>query len=112
MSGPAAQNPGVTTGAQGTAVPGMPDSARVQDQLASLAESPAGELRPLLEFVRAMLNARAVALFPARGNAGISSVIVTTRGILATALEPIGERLADSTAAVVEPASSLGARAP
>ena len=111
MSGPAAQNPGVTTGAQGTAVPGMPDSARVQDQLASLAESPAGELRPLLEFVRAMLNARAVALFPARGHAGISSVIVTTRGILATALAPIGERLADSAAAVVEPASSLGADA-
>ena len=89
----------------------MPDSARVQDQLAALAESPAGELRPLLEFVRALLNARAIALFPARGNAALSSVTVTTRGILATALAPIGERLADTAAAVVEPAPSLGADA-
>ena len=111
MSGPAAQNPSATAGPQGAAAPGMPESARVQDQLASLAESPGGELRPLLEFVRAMLNARALALFPARGNAGRSSVIVTTRGILATALAPIGERLADSAAAVVEPAPSLGADA-
>ena len=111
MSGPAAQNPGATTGVQAATAPGMPDSARVQDQLAALAESPAGELRPLLEFVRALLNARSLALFPARGNAGLSSVIVTTRGILATALAPIGERLADSAVAVVEPAPSLGADA-
>ncbi len=111
MSETTAQNPGVRTGAQAAAAPGMPDSARVQDQLATLAESPAGELRPLLEFVRALLNARAIALFPARGNAGLSSVVVTTRGILATALAPIGERLADTAAAVVEPAPSLGADA-
>ena len=86
----------------------MPDGQRIQDQLAALAESPAGELRPLLEFLRALLNARAIALFPGRGNAGLSSVVVTTRGILATSLAPIGERLADATAAVVEPAPALG----
>ncbi|MEQ1853350.1 MAG: HlyD family efflux transporter periplasmic adaptor subunit, partial [Chthoniobacteraceae bacterium] len=68
-----------------------------------------GELRPLLEFLRALLNARALALFPGRGSPGVSSVIVTTRGILATSLAPIGERLANTVSAVVEPEPSLGA---
>jgi biotin carboxyl carrier protein len=87
----------------------MPDGPRIQDQLAAIVESRGGELRPVLEFLRALLNARAVALFPGRGSAGVSSVIVTTRGILATSLAPIGERLANTPVAVVEAAPALGA---
>jgi biotin carboxyl carrier protein len=110
MSGSAAQD---IAGRQSAPVPatpaGQPDSLRIQDQLATLAEARGGELRPMLDFLRALLNARAVALFPGRGSPGVSSVIVTTRGILATSLAPIGERLANTVAAVVEPAPSLGA---
>ncbi len=84
----------------------LPDGPRVQDQLAALTE--AGELRSWLDFLRALLNARAVALFPAPGHPQAAAVVVTTRGILASTLSPIGERLADSTAAVVEPAAGLG----
>ena len=110
MSGSAAQIPTARQSAQTPpAAPGMPDSLRIQDQLAALAEAQPGELRPLLEFVRALLNARALALFPGRGNPGLSSVVVTTRGILATSLAPMGERLANATAAAVELAPSLGA---
>ena len=94
---------------QGAPEPGQPDGLRIQDQLAALAESEAGELRPLIEFLRTLLNARALALFPAAGNPGRSSVVVTTRGILASSLAPIGERLASASAAVVEPAPTLGA---
>ena len=84
----------------------LPDAPRVQDQFAALAE--AGELRPLLEFLRALLNARAVALFPAAGGEALASIVVTTRGILATSLAPLGEKLAAASAAVVEPAPALG----
>ena len=50
MSGPAAQD---ISGKPGAPVPaaasGLPDSLRIQDQLASLAESRTAELRPLLD---------------------------------------------------------------
>ena len=61
----------------------------------------------MARFLRALLNARAVALFPSAGRETAASVVVTTRGILASSLAPIGERLAGSTAAIVEPAPDL-----
>ena len=87
--------------------PGLPDGPRVQEQLAALTEG--GEMRPLLEFLRALLNAKALALFPTTDRPGAASVTITTRGILATSLEPLGARLAKARASVVEPAESLGA---
>ena len=87
--------------------PGLPDGPRVQEQLAALTEG--GEVRPLLEFLRALLNARALAIFPTSDRPGAASVTITTRGILATSLEPLAERLGKAKAAVVEPAESLGA---
>ncbi len=110
MSGSVAKASSGRSGATGAPIaPGMPDGPLIQDQLAALAEAKSGELRPLLEFLRALLNAKALALFPAAGKAGLSSVVVTTRGILATSLAPLGERLANAAAAVAEPAPSLGA---
>lgn len=87
--------------------PGLPDGPRVQEQLASLTEG--GEVRPLLEFLRALLNARALAIFPTSDRPGAASVAITTRGILATSLEPLAERLGKAKAAVIENAESLGA---
>ncbi len=107
MNSPVSQTVSAQTGRPAASpAPGLPDGPRVQEQLAALTES--GELRPLIEFLRALLNARALAIFPGSENAGAASVVVTTRGILATALAPIGERLANTVAAVVEPAPSLG----
>ena len=107
MNSPASQTASAQAGKPAaSSAPGLPDGPRVQEQLATLTES--GELRPLLEFLRALLNARALAIFPGSENAGAASVVVTTRGILATALAPIGERLANTSAAVVEAAPSLG----
>lgn len=107
MSIPASQSsPGNPAGPVQAGQATLPDGPKVQDQLASLAER--GELRGVLDFLRALLNARVVALFPGSANAGAGSVVVTTRGILASSLAPLGERLADSAAAVVEPAAALG----
>ena len=63
---------------------GAPDGQRLQGQLAALVETgvnaaPVGELRPLLEFVRALLNARAVRLLPVGEAPGLASCVVTTR---------------------------------
>jgi hypothetical protein len=77
--------------------PGLPDGTRVQEQLAALTEG--GEIRPLLEFLRTLLNARALAVFPTSDRPGAASVAVTTRGILATSLEPLAARLGNATAA-------------
>jgi len=109
MSGSVTQSSDPRAGASAPpAAAGLPDGPHIQDQLAALAEAGPGELRPLVEFLRALLNARALALFPAAGTSGASSIVVTTRGVLATSLAPIGERLASATAAVVEPAPALG----
>lgn len=87
--------------------PGLPDGPRVQEQLASLTEG--GGIRPLLEFLRALLNARALAIFPTSDRPGAASVTITTRGILATSLEPLAARLGKAKESVIEPAESLGA---
>ena len=92
---------------------GAPDGQRLQGQLAALVETgvnaaPVGELRPLLEFVRALLNARAVALLPAGDLPGLASCVVTTRGVQAGALVQLAAALEPGRVAV-QPAQSLGA---
>ena len=92
---------------------GAPDGQKLQGQLAALAETgvnaaPVGELRPLLEFVRALLNAREVALLPVRDLPGLASCVVTTRGIQASALALLAGALEPGRVAV-QPAPALGA---
>lgn len=70
---------------------GLPDARRLQTQLAALAEGTGdrtapGELRPLVEFLRALLNARALGVLPLGEAAAFAPCIVTTRGVLASAL--------------------------
>jgi biotin carboxyl carrier protein len=67
---------------------GAPDSQLLQSQLARLVEEgpepgAVGELRPMMEFLRTLLNARAVALLPASEKAGLASCVITTPGIAA-----------------------------
>ena len=92
---------------------GAPDAQKLQGQLAALVEqggdaAPGSEVRPLLEFVRALLNARAVALLPAREAPGLASCVVTTRGVLASALVQLAATFEPRRVAV-QPAPSLGA---
>ncbi len=92
---------------------GAPDGQKLQGQLAVLVErgvngAPVGEVRPLLEFVRALLNARAVALLPAREAPGLASCVVTTRGVQASALVQLAAGLEQGRVAV-QPAPALGA---
>ncbi len=94
---------------------GLPDARRLQAQLASFAEggaasSGAGELRPLLDFLRAMLSARALGLFPLGEKAAWAATVVTTRGILASSLAAIVSQL-DPREPAVLPAPDLGADA-
>ena len=102
-----------TAQAIGTGVPGeAPDAQRLQTQLAALVEkgegvSPVGELRPLLEFFRALLNARALALLPAPGRAGLETCVVTTRGVSAASVAAVAATL-EGKLAVVQPAPALG----
>ncbi len=90
-----------------------PDGQKLQGQLAALVEqgvnaAPVGEMRPLLEFVRALLNARAVALLPARETPGLASCVVTTRGVLASAIAQLATSFEPGRVAV-QPAPALGA---
>ena len=85
-----------------------PDAHTLQAQLAALVENGEGELRPLLEFLRALLNARALALLPAAERPGLASCVVTTRGVLASSLAQVAASL-DSSKANVLPATALGA---
>ena len=92
---------------------GAPDGQKLQGQLAALVETgvnaaPVGELRPLLEFVRALLNARAVALLPVGDLPGLASCVVTTRGVQAAALVQLAAALEPRRVAV-QPAPALGA---
>ena len=92
-----------------------PDAQTLQAQLAALVEQGSGEvavgeLRPLLEFLRALVNARAMALLPITDRPGLSSCVVTTRGVLASSLAPLTAGF-DMTKANVQPAADLGADA-
>ena len=87
---------------------GAPEVSRIHSQLAALAE--AGECRPLLEYLRVLLNANAVALFPSQPSAESGSCVVTTRGILASSLADLTASLGGAgTAAFTQPAPALGA---
>ena len=85
-----------------------PDAHTLQAQLAALVENGEGELRPLLEFLRALLNARALALLPVAERPGLASCVVTTRGVLASSLAQVAASL-DASKANVLPAPALGA---
>ncbi len=90
-----------------------PDAQRLSAQLAGLveiggAEGAVGELRPLLEFFRTLLNARAVALLPAGGEAAETGCVVVTRGVTAGSLVQLVPTLAGQRA-VALPAPALGA---
>ncbi|HYR57059.1 MAG TPA: efflux RND transporter periplasmic adaptor subunit, partial [Chthoniobacteraceae bacterium] len=89
------------------------DAKRLQAQLASLVEGsaagvPAGEARALMEFFRAMLNARAAGILPIGEKPAFAACVVTTRGILASSLATLAARL-DAREVAVLPAPDLGA---
>jgi multidrug efflux pump subunit AcrA (membrane-fusion protein) len=85
MSSPSTQPGAAQPSADKAGESGLPDAKRLQSQLASLAENEsAGGLRPLVEFLRAMLNVRALGLLPI--GEGAAPCVVTTGGILASAL--------------------------
>src|SRR5260221_7025805 len=112
MSSPTIQ-PGVAQPAEKAGESGLPDAKRLQAQLAALVESsadglPAGEVRPLVEFFRAMLSARAVGILPIGEKAVFAACVVTTRGILASGLTALAARL-DPREVAVLPAPELGA---
>jgi biotin carboxyl carrier protein len=110
MSSPVSKTPPIQPP---VAPPGnAPDAQRLQAQLAGLAERNAsgeqvGELRPLMEFLRALLKAHAVALLPASEATGAESCVVATRGISAAGLAQIIATLPGGTA-TAQPAPSLG----
>ncbi len=112
MSSPTTQ-PGAAPSAEKAGESGLPDAKRLQKQLASLIERGAdglssGEVRPLLEYLRAMLNARAVGIFPVGENSAVAACVITTRGILASSLESLVARL-DPREVAALPAPELGA---
>jgi len=113
MSSPTTQ-PGAAqpSAAEKAGESGLPDGRRLQAQLAALAEGGlasghVGELRPLLEFLRAMLSARALGLFPIGEGAPFPATVVTTRGILASTLASVAAQL-DPQEATALPAPELG----
>jgi biotin carboxyl carrier protein len=110
MSSPTTQ-PGAALPAEKAGESGLPDAKRLQVQLASLVEaegSPTGELRPLLEFLRAMLSARALGLLPMSEKPAFAPIVVTTRGVLASSFAALAARFGARDVAVL-PAPELGA---
>ena len=85
---------------------GAPDPLKIQAQLAALAE--AGEWRPFLDYLRILLNAKALALFPTDSLSGLGSCVVATRGVLASSLAELAVSLGPCTAAFTQPAPELG----
>ena len=87
----------------------LPHAQRLQAQLAAFVEQAdaASDLQPLLEFIRALLNARTVAVFPLEGAVGLGPCVVATRsgpaGHLAALIARLGVR-----EATVQPAAELG----
>ena len=114
MSGPnTPASSAIARSAEPSGESGAPDAQRLQSQLAALIEKESqgaavGEIRPLLDFLRALLNARALALLPIGEQPGLASCVVTTRGILASSLTPLAAKL-DPRAIAVQPAPELGA---
>lgn len=97
------------TPAGGTRAPSSPPGAetpQIHTHLAALAESGEGGTRALLEFVRGMVQARAVALVPLGG--AQDACVVTTRGIAAAAVVSLATALR-GRALVVQPAPEVSA---
>ena len=93
------------------AAAGGPDASLLQSQLAALSESAAdGELRPFLEFLRALLNARAVAVLPVSGSQSVPACVVTTTGVSSAGVAQLAASLPFSKAEA-RPAPALGADA-
>ena len=101
------QNPGPPSALP----PGPPDAQRLQSQLASLVEkggdAPTADLRPVLEFLRSLLQASAVALLPLGNEPGAVACVVTICGVTAGSLAQIVAPL-DPHAALALPAPALG----
>lgn len=98
---------------KGAAEPGA-DPAPLQApqlhaQLAAVVEaSAAGEdLRGLLEYVRSLLSARAVAVLPFADQPALGACVVATHGVAASQLAAIAGRL-DARESAVRPAPELG----
>ena len=90
-----------------------PDAQRLQAQLAGLVEcgsgfAAVGEVRPFLEFLRALLNAGAVGLIPIDESSNSESCIVSSRGVAAQRISQIAATLG-APRAVVQAAAELGA---
>ena len=85
-----------------------PDANSLQAQLAALVENGDAELRPLLEFLRTLLNARALAVLPVAERPGLAACVITTPGIPANAVAQLAASL-DFAKANVLPAPALGA---
>jgi multidrug efflux pump subunit AcrA (membrane-fusion protein) len=91
----------------------LPQAQRLHAQLAALVEAEpqgadaAAETRPLLEFLRALLGARAVALLPVASQPALAACIVATRGVQASQLVTLAAGL-DFREAAVQPAPELG----
>lgn len=94
---------------------GWPDAQRLGSQLAALVEkgtgeSPTGDLKPILEFLRGLLNATAVALLPVGTDSDAAPCVVTTRGVTAGSIAQVAGTLAPGHA-VAQRAPALGADA-
>jgi len=91
-----------------------PDAQRLQSQLASLVENGGDasvtDLRPILEFLRGLLNASAVALLPLGNEPGATACVVATRGVTAGSLAQAVAALVPQGALAL-PAPALGADA-
>ena len=91
---------------------GAPDAQRLGAQLTGLVEkgggeSTVGDLRPIMEFLRGLLNASAVALLPVGHEPAATPCVVTTRGVTASNIAQVVGTLAPGRA-VVQPAPALG----
>jgi biotin carboxyl carrier protein len=87
----------------------LPQAQRLQAQLAAVVEGDASadDLRPLLEFIRSLLSARAVAVLPFADQPALAACIVAARGVLASQLTAAAAKL-DAGEATVQPAPELG----
>lgn len=98
---------------QSVAEPGvdvpLAQGERLHAQLAAVVEgeSAAGEIRPLLEYLRALLNARAVAVLPFADQPALPACIVATRSVPASQFTAVAARLSTQEAAV-RPMPELG----
>jgi multidrug resistance efflux pump len=87
----------------------LPQAQRLQVQLARAIEAGAAQddVRTLLEIVRSLLGARAVAVLPFADQSSLAACIVATRGVVASQLTAVAAKL-DARESAVLPAAELG----